>query len=1364
MTALGPRVPTPDVPSALVEDILGYLNLSNGNHHPAFASHVNALCGFFDSTTSWSAIRDLLGKSLTLLSDTSTAFADNRQASAVLDLTFDGLVPRYRLHHTDLLFHLDEGDWEHPFLLVQMFEAVLQQGSAWDETDRILEAALDTLNDFLGYRPVPVLENDQYCEPYPHERYRPVPVYLAGVGAATGPCHDLVARTIEILDQTPSQLLAIAHFDPSHLDELALDIRAHDHLHPVNKRTTYMFGEWDPDHIDNRGFYRRFILRKIILDALLGWMTTACGEGQPESETLEDAAIVLAGTVLMASAISGAGPDTHDSTVSLTTLLPVVARLRDAFYEYHMQQAEGPRAELLAGLAAKTQQPFGHVRQELNLALARYGARQIQHRQLALLYARMGFPAAARQQAEAIPAASIRFECEIQCAVTSAEISAERGNVSESVTYLATARDLLTRGVDCGALPDPWNYLGYQAQFPLFHAREDSIPDARLEDLLMMMERLFTGYGKALSEAAARGQNELVDRLDNDFQTLALNWDGYGASIVIDLNAESGVRRWWSASQAARVLATWQSAGSARGDVAFWAEQVRDFSSFQAGPAYAQIVDALLDRHDLPATMGLLMQWLDQAIPTDLAGGPESIGSLLHRWLELATDPVHFRPSLQHTRLVERFFAVLEVNAESFWSVPGLDDGLIDVSGPTDARSIEDIIAGLDYETENGFEDAPDDEDDENDEDALYAAAYDDVTFRDSTDDGLDAELLDEGFVAGTTEFEGIYRELEPRLKFLESVARLWQQLIVGASALPGLDPDAVQNWSRQARTMQEGLLNLLDAIWQNEIPIPSLASDAGIEFDIQLQTKYELLRVVMAVHVQARRAELMLQGLLPVAAVEVEDEKGDHYHWRTLTQAVIHGDTTMVRRTLPEVLRRMVRQPLLYVPLDAGGDPHQMLAARTRHTDLQFLAEHLPRLGLLRETAHVLRTAYRMERSARPEGAVVTEFDRLFRVVFRHVLEAVSDAASGWRPNEHRPGGTRRCETPGGPPRRGRHRRNRQRRPDQRQPKSGAWRDRQLLLLVDQLVDRFQLPWLRHSSRTRLSAAEALESAETWTEAKKFIETYGSELFAAPNLTLGHIRAILHHGTDWFLDSLEAEAEADPLAESRLLEDLQNETLDRDTANRLLQLVYHTVIDRYHRFIEYNTTTTQSDYGEKIYCLMDFLRLEAAYDRDAWNFSPSEIAHEVLAQGPRPWLATVWEKIRAPAVRRRADEHLDRLESLEALWGMRLPALADRLGERFLRPLAVNRMQAMIDAARADAREPHHRSEIFELLRAEVDRYLQDTHGSGIDVPSWLQRLEQALDRRPAGKRPRSRNGLTPRAIEHQLATWRRPAWPRRR
>ena len=124
------------------------------------------------------------------------------------------------------------------------------------------------------------------------------------------------------------------------------------------------------------------------------------------------------------------------------------------------------------------------------------------------------------------------------------------------------------------------------------------------------------------------------------------------------------------------------TAGAARGDLAFWAEQVKDFRNHKAGPAYAQIVDALLDRRDLPATMGLLMQWLNQAVPGDLATSPTSIAGLLNRWIDLATDPAHIRPSPDHTRLVERFFAVLEANAESYWSVPRLDEELTQLATP----------------------------------------------------------------------------------------------------------------------------------------------------------------------------------------------------------------------------------------------------------------------------------------------------------------------------------------------------------------------------------------------------------------------------------------------------------------------------------------------------------------------------------------------------------------------------------------------------------------------------------------------------------------------------------------------------------
>ena len=55
-------------------------------------------------------------------------------------------------------------------------------------------------------------------------------------------------------------------------------------------------------------------------------------------------------------------------------------------------------------------------------------------------------------------------------------------------------------------------------------------------------------------------------------------------------------------------------------------------------------------------------------------------------------------------------------------------------------------------------------------------------------------------------------------------------------------------------------------------------------------------------------------------------------------------------------------------------------------------------------------------------------------------------------------------------------------------------------------------------------------------------------------------------------------------------------------------------MVDEIERFVEYNSTTTQSDYGERFDSFLDFLRAEAAYRRDEWDLTPLRIAHEVLA------------------------------------------------------------------------------------------------------------------------------------------------------
>ena len=137
-------------------------------------------------------------------------------------------------------------------------------------------------------------------------------------------------------------------------------------------------------------------------------------------------------------------------------------------------------------------------------------------------------------------------------------------------------------------------------------------------------------------------------------------------------------------------------------------------------------------------------------------------------------------------------------------------------------------------------------------------------------------------------------------------------------------------------------------------------------------------------------------------------------------------------------------------------------------------------------------------------------------------------------------------------------------------------------------------------------------------------MQRYGGDLFHARFMTLGNLRGILHRGVGAYLDYLQENH--DPLHPLRLLDDLDS-AMRRDEAVRRLELVLQAVVENYEEYKDYNTTTTQSDYGENLHVLLDFLRLKAQYDRHAWQFRPLVLAHEVLARHGRPSTALRWEE-----------------------------------------------------------------------------------------------------------------------------------------
>lgn len=1272
--------------NAALQELLGYLNFSSGAPDPKFLATLNEVFGQIEASSpdevggagESNALAELHRQLAQRLEELHVAghqaFTNADQARAVLALVFDHLIPAYREYHRDLLFHQEASALLRPFLLGRMFEAVIAQGAPWEEHERIVRDAITTLNDYVGYRPVAVLETEQKIEPYAHEWVRPVPLYVAGAGVAVGRYEALISKTLDILRSTDPMLLARAWFDPAVLDELALDPRAYDFDHPVNKRPNYHFGQWDPHHIDNQGRYRRFVLQQVTLDALMSRLEQV--SDLPREELLAEAATVLAGTMLMASGTSGSGPDTHDSSITLSTLLPHIAAYRDEFYAHQLGQRQGAHGQRLRDEAAKLRQPFGGARQHLNQELARLRARQLQHVHLAQLYARMGYPDAATRQAHTVPVASARMLCEMYCRLTLGHRAIDVHRLPKVERYLQEIEDLLMRGIECGALVDPWNIVGFGGNFSVFPAIENSVRDYRVDTLIELMEQIFALCARGWSEAAARDDQSLEAGFSGMFSRLAAWWDQFASSSVSSVRRLVGKELEVSTNLVAGALNAWHKAGAAAGDIAFWRLFVEQFDSPKA---FQLVVEALMEKGDQVASRALLMQWLSQASRISLEDGDSSFHRLAVRWMnnmQSAHDTSESWP------IARKFFDYLEANAEEFWLVPKLDLG--GTGSETLAESLEDLFHGGELEDE-----------DEDEDEELFGAAYDEMTYRDSTADGVEGEMMEAAGAGGDTEYELEHeaRRISGRLAFLSTLARLWKMACTtwgtGTEASE-TRRDVFHAWYAQAAENHHQLLRLLETVHHHRLLSPSGDHDSLVEYDRRRMVKEGLLERIIATTVETADAARIL-----LAASGRDLQADPSAHDVSLLRAMLAGDVAQVRQIWPDFLDALREQPILYVPLGRSGDPTLIVAARCTQQTLRDLLAALPRLGLIRETALLLQTAQEME-SEHPVGpGAVTEFDRLFETGYKAIVESVVASAEKW---------------------------------DAEQPASPAGSrvsDTQLVEALQQLTESQLKHWLRHSRTLRLSVVEKLASETAWQDFVRFVERYGQDLFTQRFLNLGNIRAILHEGVDAWL----AQVSEDPAACEHLLllQDLEEDKLSRLDAVRYLTVALEAVVENYHEYRDYNSTTTQSDRGEMLYMFIDFLRLRAEYDRVAWNLRPVIVAHEILVRGGRTEAAEIWRRALADRTGEVADRHLLKFGELSRTYGMRLPTIVDRLNERFIRPLAIDRVRSLVEPAMQEAySDASHTT--FALLEQEIAELAREPSGVGFDLPLWLIALEEEV------------------------------------
>ena len=582
------------------------------------------------------------------------------------------------------------------FFIGRACEALLLQGGPWHESERIVSGAISHLNDFIGHRPVAALES-QKIEPYAQEWVRPIPMYLAGVGVAHGVYREIIQQALEILKNTSPAICRNAQFDFERLQELSIDPRAFDFDHPINRRPNHHFGQWDEHLINQEGFFERFILHQVTLDALLERVSdslaeefpadqeTASGQGsyalrmaQRKNELLFEASAVLAGTILMASGISGSGPGAYDSTVTLGNLLPVIAEYRDEFYQDWIQRVDGQHRVRLLEEAARRMQPFGGVRQDLNARLAKKRASQLVNCRLAAIFARMGYHEAARQQSEIVPVSSSRILCQIDCLLSAAHhlvktcngdsgTSFESDVLADAIEKIPAAFQLLQRGIECGAIVDPWNILGFDGNYSLFPAVENSVTDHRVFDLVDFVERILELCSRVWSEAAAQDRTDLCDRVRKEFQLIVDWWRKYAAHQVSAVDAVDPDEIFYAAELVAKALNLWHKGGAEAGDIAFWSGHA---SLFDSPKAYALVIDALMQRRDYVTSMALMIHWLGQAEQIGLQQADSSFHVLVNRWITEQKGLLASAENGDREKIwsrIRRFYDFLEANAEHFW-------------------------------------------------------------------------------------------------------------------------------------------------------------------------------------------------------------------------------------------------------------------------------------------------------------------------------------------------------------------------------------------------------------------------------------------------------------------------------------------------------------------------------------------------------------------------------------------------------------------------------------------------------------------------------------------------------------------------
>jgi hypothetical protein len=363
---------------------------------------------------------------------------------------------------------------------------------------------------------------------------------------------------------------------------------------------------------------------------------------------------------------------------------------------------------------------------------------------------------------------------------------------------------------------------------------------------------------------------------------------------------------------------------------------------------------------------------------------------------ETPIDPAKNSPQEIWGR-IRKFYDFIEANAEHYWNVPTFhfDQRIV---------SQQEVDPGFDELDELMDDDYPD----ESEDDDLFRAAYDDVTYNDTTDDGFEGEVFD-GSLTSDDALEAEVDRVLDRLEFLSTVACYWgiaatvpfpvtrkSELTEDLRKRLTKRRESIHHWVRQAIINRQNLTKLLETL--NRFPLPKGGSDhdSMLHYDQHRLYKDTLLDQAIHTCIETESAVRLLVAVgrsidyllvdrplarhtldptsTPQGQSETQTETqtseskisaekalqeldGDDYDriavngsepLISMFAAVLLQDASLVNEQVESLTAYLEDQSLLYIPVSKGGDPEAIVKARVLQIAILDLLRNLPSLGLL--------------------------------------------------------------------------------------------------------------------------------------------------------------------------------------------------------------------------------------------------------------------------------------------------------------------------------------------------------------------------------------------------------------------------------